>query len=293
MQTRPVERVAPLDAQAFLERFEQQDRPVVIEGGVRHWRACTRWNPEYLIARIGHVRTQFKRSSNHQHPDFHQRSVPAMFARESMTFAEFFRALGNGPSEERARLLFTGDEHFVLQRRDGATRTDEALAPLLEDVEIPAQIPPDRLYTVWAWFSAAGVRTWLHYDNNGCHNFNAQITGRKECLLFAPEELERLYPFPFGGPNPAHNCCAVDVDAPDLATHPGFADASAVTATLEAGDLLFIPVWWLHTFSHLGAFNANVNFWWKPEQARENPVAARQAELDAKQRTRHVSESVT
>jgi hypothetical protein len=293
MQTRPVERVRPLDAQAFLERFEAHDRPVVIEGGVRHWPACTRWSAEYLSSRIGDVRTQFKRSSSHQHPDFHQTSVPAMFARERMSFAEFFRTIAGGPPAERARLLFTGDEHFVLQRRNGETRIDEALAPLLEDVEIPAQIPGERLYTVWAWFSAAGVRTWLHYDNNGCHNFNGQITGRKECLLFAPAELERLYPFALGGPNPAHNCCAVDIEAPNFATHPAFAGASAEAATLEAGDLLFIPVWWLHTFSHLGTFNSNVNFWWKPERARENLVSVRQADIDATLRARHESERLT
>jgi hypothetical protein len=31
----------------------------------------------------------------------------------------------------------------------------------------------------------------------------------------------------------------------------------------------------------LGTFNANVNFWWKPEHPRHNAVAARQAFLDA------------
>lgn len=282
MTTRRVERISNLAVPDFLRDFEARDRPVVIAGGARSWPAVTRWNPTYLGERIGKVSTKFKRSSTHQHPDFHRTEPAAMFARETSTFAEFFDAVTNGPPDERARRLFTGDEHFLLRRRDGTTTVDRELAPLLDDVEVPAFVPEERLYTVWAWFSGAGVRTWLHYDNNGCHNLNGQISGRKECLLFAPEELDRLYPFPLDGRNPAYNCCAVDVDAPDFATHPLFADARAEHATLEAGDLLFIPAWWLHTFSHLGAFNSNVNFWWKPAGERQNPVASRQKLIDAK-----------
>ena len=53
------------------------------------------------------------------------------------------------------------------------------------------------------------------------------------------------------------------------------------SSDLVAGDLLFIPAWWLHTFSHTGDLNANVNFWWKPQLPSWNAVAARQAMLDA------------
>jgi lysine-specific demethylase 8 len=293
VKTRPIERVKDLSAREFFERFAAVDRPVVIANGARAWPAVSRWNPEYLARRIGTVRTEFKRSSCHQHPDFHESTLARMFARETMSFSEFFDAITTGPLEERSRRLFTGDEHFVLRRREGKTTVDAALAPLLEDVEIPPLVPPERLYTVWAWFSAAGVRTWLHYDNNGCHNLNAQISGQKECLLFSPEELERLYPFPPGGTNPAHNCCAVDIDLPNFATHPRFAETTAEHAVIEAGDLLFIPAWWLHTFSHLGAFNSNINFWWKPERERDNLVSRWQASLDAELGTRHAAESVT
>ena len=50
-----------------------------------------------------------------------------------------------------------------------------------------------------------GVRTWLHYDNNGCHNLNAQICGHKRCWLYAPDQLQRMHPFLLGSGNPAHN----------------------------------------------------------------------------------------
>ena len=158
---------------------------------------------------------------------------------------------------------------------------DAELAPLLEDVQMPALFPEQQLHTVWAWLSGPGVRTWLHYDNNGCHNLNAQVTGRKRCVLYAPEELGKLHPFPLGGGNPAHNCSRIDVERPDAALAADLAAAQGWHAELGPGDLLFIPAWWFHTFEHLGELNANVNFWWKPERPRWNVVAARQALVDA------------
>lgn len=279
--THEVERREGITPEEFAEHYAAVDRPLVIVGAIRAWPAFAKWGPTYLRELIGGIRVRYKVSSTHQHPDFHQTTLAGMFARAEADFSTFLSAITEGPVERRSHKLFTGDEQFLMRRRDGETQIDPALAPLLPDVEIPRLIPEADLYSVWTWFSGPGVRTWLHYDNNGCHNLNAQITGQKTCLLFSPDQIESLYPFPAGGKNPALNCCAVDVDQPNFAEHPRFAHVHAEHATIEAGDLLFIPAWWSHTFSHLGAFNSNVNFWWKPEKTRTNATAERQRELDS------------
>ena len=275
-----VQRVAGITPEEFRARFADRDVPVVIAGGVRDWPAVERWNADYLSELLGTTLVRHKLSSTHQHPDFHQPTLGGMFARGESRFVDLLTAMTTGPRAERSRRIFTGDEQFVLQRRDGVTTLAPELAPLYSDVKLPALFDPERLYTVWAWFSGPGVRTWLHYDNNGCHNLNGQILGQKTCLLFAPEQLTRVYPFPLEGTNPAHNCAAVDVEAPDLAAHPEFAQAEAWRAELGPGDLLFIPVWWLHTFSHTGDLNANVNFWWRSEHERDNAVSRWQTRVD-------------
>lgn len=272
-----VPRIAANDRAGFGEA-ERAAIPVVIEGGAASWPAVRSWSVDYLTAKLGAVRVRYKQSSCHAHPDFRAATVAAMFAVAETTFGELLAAMTTGPVEHRARKLFTGDEQFVVRRRDGEETLNPALAPLLDDVVIPDYFARDRLYTVWAWFSGLGVRTWLHYDNNGCHNLNAQLTGRKQCWLLAPDQLARLAPFPLGGANPAHNCSQIDADDP--AEHPGLASVPQWTATLEAGDLLFIPAWWFHTFRHLGEFNSNVNFWWKPAHPLANPVADRQRLLE-------------
>jgi hypothetical protein len=269
------------DVLEVARRLEELDVPLVITGGAATWPAVSRWDASYLAERLGPIEITFKTSSSNAHPDFRVEGLARMFARSRASFAEFLQKIGTGPSSERARYLFTGDERFLMRRRAGQTSIDPELAPLLEDVETPALFPEERLHTVWAWFSGPGVRTWLHYDNNGCHNLNAQITGRKRCVLYAPEELARLRPFELGGGNPAHNCSSIDVERPGAEAERDLAAAKAWYAELAPGDLLFIPAWWFHTFEHLGGFNSNVNFWWKPARPLWNVVAARQALLDA------------
>ncbi|HEV8247030.1 MAG TPA: cupin-like domain-containing protein, partial [Polyangiaceae bacterium] len=251
-----IERLVGLAPQDFAERFERPARPVVLAGAASHFAATRRFSPDYLSQKLGNVEIRCKVSATHLHPDFHADSLAQMFATERSTFADFMRAISEGP--ERARRLFTGDEQFLLRRRDGQTTVNEELKVLLDDVEVPPFFPPERLYTVWAWFSGPGVRTWLHYDNNGCHNLNAQLTGNKRCALYPPSELRRLYPFLLGGQNPAHNCSQIDVEAPDAARFPNFGEVEPWRAELEPGDLLFIPACWFHTFLHLGEFNSNI-----------------------------------
>jgi len=282
-EPQPVERISAIEPTEFASRFELADRPCVITGAVAGWRATRSWSAGYLKEKLGNVEVKYKVSTSHTHPDFHHRTLDKMFSLGKGRFGEFLDDVTAGPLGERAKRLFTGDEQFLLQRRQGKTTVNEPLRGLLDDVEIPSLVPQDRLYTVWGWFSGNGVRTWLHYDNNGCHNINAQITGTKRCLLFAPSELSRLAPFPLGGQNPAHNCSQIDIESPDFQKFPEFREASCYEAKLEPGDLLFIPAWWFHTFLHLGELNSNVNFWWKPTKPVMNEVAARQMLIDIAQ----------
>jgi Cupin-like domain len=274
-----IERVRGIELAEFKSRFDLPEVPVVIEGGCAHYRAVKSWTPDYLKQRLGHEEIQYKLSTTHQHPNFHAKTVPEMFARGGSTLAKFLDDVTTGERSERSRRYFTGDERFLLKRRDGQETRDEALAPLLDDVEVPALLPADRLYTVWGWLSGGGVRTWLHYETNGCHNFNAQLAGKKTCVLYPPEQLPKMRLFRPGSGNPAYNCSEIDVEDP--AEQPALSAAQGLSATIEAGDLLFIPAWWFHTFFHLGEFNANINFWWKPERPSLNQVAVRQGFLDA------------
>ncbi len=273
-----VEGICPKD---FRSRIVPLGEPLVLRGVIRDWHAVKAWTPEGLEKRLGPIELRFKYSRTHQHPNFLAGSKAEMFAVRPLLFRDFLHSVQHGPSAERANLLFTGDEQFVWRRRNGQIETNPALLPLLEDITLPECIPEQDLYTVWAWFSGKGVRTWLHYDNNGCHNINAQVQGSKRALLFPPTDLEHI-PLFDPSQNAAYHCSSIDIEAPTAEQAAQLSKAHPWTAELEAGDVLFIPVHWLHTFEHLGSFNANLNFWWKADQPVEDPIARRQASIEAR-----------
>jgi hypothetical protein len=274
-----VERVGPLSRGEFEERFAHPERPAIIAGAIEHWPARRRWSPELLGRRLGSARVRCKISQRQVHPDFDAADPGETFATRELSFAEFLQSLA-GPGG--ASWFMTGEEDPLLRIRPGQPRrVSSVLGTLLDDVAPPALFDPERLYTVWSWFSAAGLRSWLHYDNNGCHNLNAQVRGSKRFWLFPPHELDCFYPFELEGEPPAHNCSRVDVECPDPERFPRFAQARCLEGELREGELLFLPAFWFHTFLHTGSFNANVNFWWRPESLRLNPVSQRWAWLRA------------
>lgn len=278
-----VPRVRQPDVATLRQDLDLGRAPLIIEGALAGAAALKRWSVASLSRRLGHVRVRYKLSESGAHPDFHAPSLQRAFAQGESRFDEFLRSITEGGPRARARRLLTGDEHFLWRRRGGRAQRGGELATLLDDVAVPELVPDERLYGVWPWFSGRGVRTWLHYDNNGCHNLNAQIAGRKRCFLFRPDPLEAFQLFDPNGSNPAHNCSAIDVHAKPLEQLDALS-SEAYQAELRPGDLLYVPAWWLHALEHLGEFNANVNFWWKPLSPMHGPLARRQAALQRQAR---------
>jgi hypothetical protein len=105
---------------------------------------------------------------------------------------------------------------------------------------------------------------------------NAQVKGLKQVVLYAPDQMKRLYTYFESKAHPG-NFSQVDVEAPDPQRFPLFEEAEGYGSELQAGEMLFIPSYWYHSFKHLGDFNVNVNFWWLPERIRLSPPAIRDA----------------
>ncbi len=189
MNARPVLRVANPSPTQFFDEFVRTQTPVVLTGTGEATYLDDAFAPSSVAAATQGTRFHFKHSSSGAHPNFRADTVPEMFAREALTFAEFFARIQQPDS---ARYIFTGDEHYLWRVRDGAKSTSADFGTLADVVSIPRYVPHERVYSVWAWFSGKGVRTWLHYDNNGCHNLNLQVHGAKRCTLFSPEVCNDL-----------------------------------------------------------------------------------------------------
>ena len=123
------------------------------------------------------------------------------------------------------------------------------------------------------------VRTQTHFDPS----FNVAVVcaGRRRFTLFPPEQTPNLYPGPFDLSPGGVPLALPELEAPDFALYPRFADAlaAAQTAELEPGDAIFIPYAWWHHVQSLSGLNILVNYWWSGLDDRPTPFAALYAGL--------------
>ena len=124
------------------------------------------------------------------------------------------------------------------------------------------------------WVGNAAV-TLAHHDPS--ENIACCVAGRRRFTLFPPEQLPNLYMGPLESTPAGPAISMVDVDAPDLARFPRFAEAmkAALCAELEPGDALYIPYLWWHHVRAMDPVSMLVNYWWTPpDEGRGRPIDA-------------------
>lgn len=155
-------------------------------------------------------------------------------------------------------LLADGTGYYV-----GSTSIDAALPGFRQANELtPLQDKP--LYSLWL---SNQSRVSAHYDVTD--NVACVVHGTRKFTLFAPEQLDNLYIGPLDFTPAGQSCSLVDFHQPDLDRFPKFRQAmnNAFTATLNAGDAIFIPSLWWHHIESTAPLNLMVNYWWRQAPA--------------------------
>ncbi|MHA6719343.1 cupin-like domain-containing protein [Sphingomonas sp. RS6] len=116
----------------------------------------------------------------------------------------------------------------------------------------------------------AVARLWIgnrvtvstHFDMS--ENLAVVVGGRRRFTLFPPEQVRNLYVGPFDFTFAGPPVSMVNLQDPDLARYPRFAEAlaTAVQADLEPGDAIYIPYMWWHQVEALDPVSVLVNYWW-------------------------------
>jgi hypothetical protein len=255
----------PASEPAEIRRRIRDGVPTIITGEVERWPSFAAWTPAALLDRVGAARVSFRRSPSDVHPAIEPGGEAVASIDEHASLREYLGRMACSPN-----VLLDANLVRLFARR-GPINAE--LAPLAAEIALPRFVAPSTVDTIGLWLSGRGVRTRLHYDRNGRHNFTAQLRGEKELVIVNPDQVAGLYPLPLT--SPLYNFTAVDSFDPDLARYPRFADVRARAGTLRAGELLFIPAFSYHSFTHTGEFNLNVNFWCDAPCASLSAVALR------------------
>lgn len=121
------------------------------------------------------------------------------------------------------------------------------------------------IHSCTLWAGMGGGATPMHFD--ALSNFFTQLVGRKHVLVFPPSQSYNVYPHAcehmkdtYSMLNLAGGDCEDTIDAERM---PALARARGLEATLEPGDVLWLPSFYWHFVRQLdeGHPNLSVNTW--------------------------------
>ena len=135
-------------------------------------------------------------------------------------------------------------------------------------------ISQSRLSTVGFWLSRGGIQSITHYDNSLDNNLNFQIKGKKEFLMFPPQDWKYLktfkamsmHPFSFFDDIKQGNLNSIQQQ-----------NCQPQMVELNEGDILFIPSGWFHFVEHIDDLNINMTYWFKTGLTKKEMIKPKQS----------------
>jgi hypothetical protein len=270
MERAPVAKTAEwrnVDLKALREEIIPRDRPAVLKGLVEHW-PIVRASARSPGALFDYIRTRDV-----------GRPTKIFVGKPDIKGLYFYRDDMTGLNFEHAHQTIRATLESILTYRDhpnppaiyaSATLVSDTCPDVARDNTLDIL---DRQARPRFWLSNA-VTAATHYDN--MDGINCMVAGRKRFTFFPPDQLPNLYIGPLDLAPGGQPTSLVKVAAPDLERYPRFAEALAVSETVdvEPGDAVYIPNLWWHNVESLDRVNLSVNYWWLDEPQAAEPFAA-------------------
>ncbi|KAI9724027.1 MAG: hypothetical protein M1812_000745 [Candelaria pacifica] len=233
-----------LESAEQFSRVLQEGRPVIFEG--LQIGTCTeKWTPEYMKEQVGIDRQVVVHSATTKHMNFQAKN----FVYNTMGFGEFVNLAANGNRLYlRSLALDKPSERPVELAHDFPTIAgDFKLPAALAFVTENAHSSPLRI--------SGSVSMWLHYDVMA--NVLCQIRGTKRLLVYPPTDINHLH-IP-----PGASSSSINIFKGQDSRLPCISEAQPFEATLEPGDVLFIPALWPHAASPTDGLSVAVNVFFR------------------------------
>jgi hypothetical protein len=237
-----------ITAAEFLQEHVLKRRPILLKNALKEWNAL-QWTPEYLKQAAGSQTLSYRTEEGVRQGNFGE-LIDLIF--HSNKPAPYLRNIDLG----RDLPALAGD--ITPLPYCSRNWRDHFLMP----PNWPREVRKG-LYEVFISRQNASF-PYLHIDYWGMSGFFAQLYGRKEVILFRPEDSKYLYPT---AANPLVSSIR-DFDNPDYETFPAFRQAREYRVVLEPGDLFFNPGWW-HTTKSLTPSITTIWAYWNRHEWRD------------------------
>jgi len=209
------------------------------------WPAFTKWTPEYLVQKIGHLYVWADISADNQF-DFYGEK----WKMENVSF-EFFSS--------KCASIQKGKKYYIAA---------QSIPELEVDVREPSFSLPLSPNSIHMWMGCGGQLTPIHPDP--FENLMGVVSGEKDFLIFHPGDREYLYPIQ-KPKSPVLSSRIDDFENVDLDKFPLFPKARPFRIRVKSGEMLYLPAYWWHQVESEGR-NIAVNFWYNSHSKILNDI---------------------
>lgn len=220
-----IERVKTISKEDFYRNYVKKQKPVVIEQLTRDWPAYEKW-------KLGYIREV---AGDKTVPLYDDRPVSAKDgfneAHAKMKMSDYIDLLESGPTNYRIFLYNLMKEVPVLK---GDFKWPDIGLRLVK------QLP-------MLFFGGENSKVFMHFDIDYSNILHFHFHGKKQCVLFAPDQTKYLYKVP-------HALISredIDFDNPDFDKWPALAKAQGLVCTLNHGEMLYMPEGYWHYMKYV------------------------------------------
>jgi histone arginine demethylase JMJD6 len=232
-----IDRRENLSKKEFLNEYVLRNLPVILTDAAQHWKALTKWTPEFFGEQYGSVKVPvFER----------KRSVTV---KDMVLLREYIDEITSSNFDNRAKYLFSLKlpKEFPELLGDLQPRPSFWDPNWLDSRYLLPGLPGFKLRNITGLeMNIGGTGSpfpFLHYDDLWTQTFITQVYGRKEWVLYKPDQTPYMYPS-----EDSENISRIPMENDvDLSEFPLFAKAKPMKFVLEQGEMLYGAAGWWHT----------------------------------------------
>lgn len=221
----PIDRVATITQKDFVENYVKKQKPLVIEKLTEDWPAYHKWHLNYIKEIAGDKTVPLYDDRPVSHKDgFNQ-------AHAQMKMSNYIDLLQSEPTSYRIFLYNLMREVPLLQKD---FKWPEIGLKLIK------QLP-------MLFFGGENSKVFMHFDIDYSNILHFHFHGKKQCILFHPDQTPYLYKVP-------HALISredINFDEPDFKKWPALEKAQGLVAHLNHGEMLYMPEGYWHYMKYL------------------------------------------
>jgi len=225
MQLQQIERIKTISKEDFYKNYYKKQTPVVIERLTEDWPAYEKWKLSYIREIAGDKTVPLYDDRPVSYKDgFNQ-------AHAKMNMSEYVDLLEKEPTPYRIFL-------YNLMKEVPQLQNDFKWPDL--GFRLIKQLP-------MLFFGGENSKVFMHFDIDYSTILHFHFYGKKQCILFAPDQTKYMYKVP-------HSLISredIDFDNPDYQKFPALKQAKGFITNLEHGEMLYMPEGYWHYMKYL------------------------------------------